>query len=83
MFEEQDAPASSKSKTLAPGSVKGPICAAAPKKYFLVKGVSSTAGENLILSKVLPYEGPMSQWLPRLIEGIKITLQVRSSFLNE
>lgn len=50
---------------------------AAEKANFMVNGAISLAGEKLELSKPLPYQGPMSQWLPRLIESLKCSLQVR------
>lgn len=48
---------------------------AAIKKKYKVKGIESTAGEVMILSKPLIYEGPMSIWLPQLLASIKTTIQ--------
>ena len=45
------------------------------KKKYRVKGVESTCGEVMLLSKPLLYEGPMSLWLPQLLASIQTTLQ--------
>nr|XP_039248070.1 LOW QUALITY PROTEIN: dynein beta chain, ciliary-like [Styela clava] len=74
IFEEREVPATAVSNKLKPPSPSVPKPPGGNKK-FLVNGVNSIAGEQTMLSKPLPYEGPMSQWLPRLIEGLKFTIQ--------
>ena len=45
------------------------------RKKYKVKGVESTCGEVMLLTKPLLYEGPMSLWLPQLLASIQVTLQ--------